>query len=216
MRHEDEELLAIDKPNGMPAIPGGPPGESLRERVAAVVGPLYVAHRLDKDVRGVMLFARRAAVHRALNRKFSERLVEKTHLAVAVGDVASDRGRIDRHLRESAPGRMAVDRRGKPSTTLYEVRERLAGHTLLLGPSVKRAPAPNPGGPIRPWPPRRRRPTLRGAPCSGAIPPADAEHVRGRIDSPRPRRVAGTLARPDIVLSCAGEARAAAGPAAPA
>jgi tRNA pseudouridine32 synthase / 23S rRNA pseudouridine746 synthase len=71
-------------------------------------------------------------MHRALNQQFGDRQAQKTYVAVVHGVVPNDDGRIDRPLREFGSGRVAVDRRGKPSTTLYEVRERLGGFTLLV------------------------------------------------------------------------------------
>ena len=53
--YEDDEILDVDKPEVMPAIPAGTPGDSLREQVESTLGRLYVVHRLDKDVSGVML-----------------------------------------------------------------------------------------------------------------------------------------------------------------
>ncbi len=129
--YEDDDILAVDKPEGMPAIPGGTPGESLREKVEAAKGRVLVVHRLDKDVSGVVLFAKSAAAHQMLNRQSMDRQVQKDYLALVRGAVQSERGRIDRPLREFGSGRVSVDRRGKPSLTLYEVRERLEGFTLL-------------------------------------------------------------------------------------
>ena len=39
---------------------------------------LYIVHRLDKEVSGVILFAKTPAMHRYLNDQFSARQVHKT------------------------------------------------------------------------------------------------------------------------------------------
>ena len=113
--YEDDEILAVDKPEVMPAIPAGTPGDSLRDQVESTQGRLYVVHRLDKDVSEVMLFARTPEMHRALNQQFGDRQAQKTYVAVVHGVVPNDDGRIDRPLREFGSGRVAVDRRGKPA-----------------------------------------------------------------------------------------------------
>jgi 23S rRNA-/tRNA-specific pseudouridylate synthase len=67
--YEDRDLVAFDKPAGVPVIPGrtadGP--IALRQRAEAARGePLWVVHRLDQDTSGVVVFARSADAHRAL------------------------------------------------------------------------------------------------------------------------------------------------------
>lgn len=80
--YEDDEILAVDKPEVMPAIPAGTPGDSLREQVESTQGRLYVVYRLDKDVSEVMLFARTPEMHRALNQQFGDQQAQKTYQAV--------------------------------------------------------------------------------------------------------------------------------------
>ena len=68
---EDADLLAVDKPAGRLVIPGRSAGErSLREELEGTHGRLWVVHRLDCGTSGVLVFARTAAAHRALNMAF--------------------------------------------------------------------------------------------------------------------------------------------------
>jgi tRNA pseudouridine32 synthase / 23S rRNA pseudouridine746 synthase len=92
---------------------------------------LFVVHRLDKEVSGLLVFARDAATHRTLSMAFEQRRVHKTYLALAHGLIAKD-VTIDKPIAEFGSGRMAVDeRRGKPSRTEVHVVDRYARHTLL-------------------------------------------------------------------------------------
>lgn len=77
-----------------------------------------------------MLFAKDPAAHRELCRKFEERTIAKTYLALAQGVVEAD-GEIAAPLREFGSGRTAVDPRGKASLTRYRVKERFPRATLL-------------------------------------------------------------------------------------
>ena len=52
---------------------------------------LWVVHRLDKDVSGVILFAKHAEAHRYLNEQFRRRRVDKTYLALVHGQVTPAR-----------------------------------------------------------------------------------------------------------------------------
>lgn len=80
-----EGLLAVDKPAGVPVIPGrseagGPP---LRERLEAQLGRrLWVVHRLDRDTSGVLLLALDPRTHRAASLAFEQGLADKRYLAL--------------------------------------------------------------------------------------------------------------------------------------
>ena len=132
--HEDASLLAVDKPDGVPTIPGyDPDAHPVQQRVEDQIGQrLWVVHRLDKDVSGVLLFAKTAEAHRHLNAQFSTRAVDKRYAALVHGVPRAAEGCIDAPLRKYGSGRMGVDaRRGKASQTQYRVIESFAGCTLV-------------------------------------------------------------------------------------
>jgi RluA family pseudouridine synthase len=132
--HLDDDLLAIAKPAGLASIPERDLElPSARAWAEAELGQqLWVVHRLDKDVSGLLLFARSAEAHRALSLQFEHRQVRKTYLALLRGVDVDDSGRIDLPLRQFGSGRVAVDaQRGKPSSTTFRVLERLPRHTLV-------------------------------------------------------------------------------------
>lgn len=83
--HEDEWLLAVDKPHGLPTTPrGGFVAQTaltvLRRRRGE--DALVPAHRLDRDTAGVLLLIRDPAVRAAVQRQFQERTTAKSYLAV--------------------------------------------------------------------------------------------------------------------------------------
>jgi len=121
---ENDDLLAVDKPEGLAVIPERAPGAPCVMRLleAERGGRLFVVHRIDKDVSGVLLVAKTAAAHRHLNGLFETRRVRKTYLAVVHGRIAVAQGRIAAPIRQFGSSRMGVDARaGKPSLTLYRV-----------------------------------------------------------------------------------------------
>ena len=79
----DEWLVAVDKPAGLLTIPGRrAEGGSLWRLLEEELGQkLYAVHRLDRDTSGVVVFARSAKSHRALNQAFEHRRVEKHYRA---------------------------------------------------------------------------------------------------------------------------------------
>lgn len=87
--HQDEHLLVVNKPAGMPVHRSRLANDSdvylidvLRERVP---GPLHLIHRLDSATSGALLIGRSAEVAAQLGQQFMQRSVAKTYLAVCRG-----------------------------------------------------------------------------------------------------------------------------------
>jgi tRNA pseudouridine32 synthase/23S rRNA pseudouridine746 synthase len=142
---EDAHLLAVDKPPGRLVIPGrGTDERSLREELEEVHGRLWVVHRLDRGTSGVLLFARTAEAHRALNLAFDRGEPRKRYLALVRGVPPVER-RIDLAVAPARRGRMRParpgDPRGKQAATLVRRLEvfparRWAGGDLALVEAV--------------------------------------------------------------------------------
>jgi RluA family pseudouridine synthase len=132
--YEDEDIIAVDKPSGISSIPER---DRTIDSVVAMLEnqasrKLFVVHRLDKEVDGVMLFAKTAAAHKHLNEAFFNRTVRKTYLALVHGTVVEDRGSVEKPLRQFGSGRMGVDEeKGKPSKTEFLILKREGPFTLL-------------------------------------------------------------------------------------
>jgi 23S rRNA pseudouridine955/2504/2580 synthase/23S rRNA pseudouridine1911/1915/1917 synthase len=134
--HDDDALIALNKPAGLPVIPERwrPNWPCLRSIAAKRLGiPLYVVHRLDAGTSGLVLFAKTAAAHRELCRQFAKHQVEKTYLALVKGEVGGEALTIQRPIaaHPSRPGVMVVSRGGKSAITSIRVLERFRGVTLL-------------------------------------------------------------------------------------
>lgn len=84
--HEDEHLLAVDKPHGLPSTPRG---GFIAQTALSVLrrtrreDDLVPAHRLDRDTAGVLLLIRDPAVRGAVQRQFQDRGTTKSYEAVA-------------------------------------------------------------------------------------------------------------------------------------
>ncbi len=131
---ENEELIALDKPEKLASIPERNPRKpSLLQLLNDRLGRRgYVVHRLDKEVSGVILFAKTPAAHRHLCQLFEKRRVRKTYAALVHGWMEASRGTIEFPLRRFGSGRMGLDEAaGKPCRTDYEVRGRIAAFTEL-------------------------------------------------------------------------------------
>lgn len=132
--HRTADRIAVAKPAGIATIPETAGDTTcLQAALERELGArIWIVHRLDKEVSGVILFALNAAEHRRLNMAFESRNVKKHYLAGAHGVVPGDAGDIDLPLREFGSGRIGVDReKGKPCLTRWRVLERRDTATLL-------------------------------------------------------------------------------------
>jgi 23S rRNA pseudouridine1911/1915/1917 synthase len=141
--YEDSHLIAINKPPGLVVHPaaGNPSGTLVNallhhckdlSGVGGVERP-GIVHRLDKDTSGVLVAAKTDAAHRALSLAFRWRTTDKRYLAVVFGDPRTPEGVVDAPIARSSSDRkrMAVVEGGRAARTLWWVRERFGGVTLL-------------------------------------------------------------------------------------
>jgi tRNA pseudouridine32 synthase/23S rRNA pseudouridine746 synthase len=93
-------LIVIDKPSGLPAVPGRASGlqDCVASRVQAQFADALVVHRLDMATSGLMLMARGRAAQRALAAAFERRAVDKRYVAVVAG-LSSPAGRPEIRFR---------------------------------------------------------------------------------------------------------------------
>ena len=141
--YEDEHLIVVDKPAGLPVHPGpGHPDGTLVNALLArcpdirgIGGELRpgIVHRLDLDTSGLMVVAKTQPAHQRLTEQLKNREFRKEYLAVAVGMVTPETGTIDAPIARDPRHRqkMAVDAGGRAARTHYETLEELEGHTLL-------------------------------------------------------------------------------------
>ena len=140
--YEDEHLLVVDKPVGMPVQPAG--GHTTRTLVHALlrhgiaggdeVERPGIVHRLDADTSGLLVVARSGEAHRRLQLLVRRRALERFYVALVRGRPRSRRGRI-----EAAIGPDRADRRRRSldtdspreAVTHFEVIELMARHAFL-------------------------------------------------------------------------------------
>src|ERR1044072_4009592 len=98
----DGEAIVIDKPAGLAVHPGAKTPESLADslhhlRFGFARRPLPV-HRLDRDTSGCLLLARNPKAHKAFQRAFEDKQVEKTYVAGLDGVPEAESGIVDMAL----------------------------------------------------------------------------------------------------------------------
>ncbi len=140
--YEDEDLAVVEKPAGIAVHPGaGSEDLTLASALLArwpeirgVGDPSRpgIVHRLDADVSGLLIVARRREAYDCLVRDFSARAVERKYLALVSGRLEADIGRIEGPIGRdpSDPTKRAVVLGGKPAATTYTRLAVWSGVTL--------------------------------------------------------------------------------------
>ena len=86
--HEDESIIVVEKPSGMPSVPGLDGRLSLQEWLNSredAATEVVAVHRLDMDTSGVMVFAKTRDAEIDLKKQFEEHTVRKTYIARLTG-----------------------------------------------------------------------------------------------------------------------------------
>jgi len=133
---EDDNIIVVDKPAQLLVLSDryNQSLPNLNRMLKDELGEVFVVHRIDKETSGVIVFAKNAEAHAALNSQFENREVEKTYYAIVVGSPLENHGTIDAPIMESQrhPGIMKLDeKRGKPAATNYKVIENFDGYALV-------------------------------------------------------------------------------------
>ncbi len=137
--HEDERLLALDKPAGV-AVHGGSGlsfGVIEALRAARPHEQLELVHRLDRDTSGVLLVARRRSALRTLHALLRAGEVRKSYLALVAGYWSARHGHISAPLRTDLRrgGERTVQvasRGGKAALTEFKVLQHFERRASLL------------------------------------------------------------------------------------
>ena len=139
--YEDEHLIALNKPAGIPTHP------SLNHYTDTLANALAyyfekqdrpfvfrAVNRLDRDTSGVVLVAKNKRAAAALIRQMTARAIEKSYLALLTGTLEEDEGKIERNIlrvSDSIMLRRTDDTEGEYALTVYRVLERKNGYTLV-------------------------------------------------------------------------------------
>ncbi|GEM44742.1 RluA family pseudouridine synthase [Deinococcus cellulosilyticus] len=134
--HEDEHLLAINKPSGLPTMPaGGFLEHTLLMQVRKNRSEASPLHRLGRYTSGIVLFARTAEGASLMAKAWRDHEVQKRYLAVASGQAPEELYQISTPIGPVLHPRLgsvfAASPDGKPSYSLARVLERIRNATLF-------------------------------------------------------------------------------------
>jgi 23S rRNA pseudouridine1911/1915/1917 synthase len=137
--YEDDDLLLIDKPSGLPVLPGGGFLQNtltgwLQQHYATPPIPM---HRLGRGTSGVLLLAKTTTARTALSQAFRDRQMQKIYRTLATGSDQPETFTVDCAIGKvphpSLGYLYAASATGKPAVSHCRVlvRDRIPGASLL-------------------------------------------------------------------------------------
>jgi len=136
--YEDDDVILINKPSGMPSHP------SLNHREDTLAnGLMYyfrnrpftvrIITRLDRETSGVVLVAKNPVSAQKLSDEMCEKNIHKTYIASINGKLIQKRGTISAPVsrKENSAILRCVSNKGKEAITEYEVLKELNGLSLI-------------------------------------------------------------------------------------
>ncbi len=138
--HEDDAIIAIDKPAGILMHPSSARNtDTLANyllhyyRASGQACAVHPVSRLDRDTFGVVLLAKNSHIHAKMHAQQRLGQIEKTYHAAVLGGPEENFGIIDAPIARLRPDGMlrGVREDGKPARTEFTVLERKNGCSLL-------------------------------------------------------------------------------------
>jgi 23S rRNA pseudouridine1911/1915/1917 synthase len=148
--HEDDDIIIINKPQGMVVHPAhgnysGTVVNALLEHcnslsdynsltgINGVMRP-GIVHRIDKDTSGIIVIAKTNEAHLSLSEQLKEHSITRKYTALLEGRLKNDTGTVETLLGRNPKDRKqmaVVSINGKKAVTHYRVLERFENHTLI-------------------------------------------------------------------------------------
>jgi len=126
----DNHLIAVCKPSGILTQADDSGSESLMEQVKAWIktefnkpGNVFLGliHRLDRNVSGVVLFARTSKAASRLSAQFREKTTQKIYRAIVEGKPNPNQATLSHHLRKEKSLKSTVFKRSGKNTQHAEL-----------------------------------------------------------------------------------------------
>ncbi|MCD8209771.1 MAG: RluA family pseudouridine synthase [Coprobacillus sp.] len=141
--YEDDDIIIVDKPQGMVVHPGiSNETHTMANALAYHFAQLStlngdlrpgIVHRIDKDTSGLVCVAKNDYAHAFLSQQLEDHTMRRSYYALVRGNIKENKAKIDLPIDKDKkyPMKQAVVRGGKSAVTYFEVVKRYKSHTLI-------------------------------------------------------------------------------------
>ncbi len=137
--YQDEWLIAINKPVGLATQGGSKISLSIDDALQYLNSQgadLKLVHRLDKDTSGILLIAKNYVSSIKLVKAFKEKNIQKTYIAVVLGNLPQHEGEISGMIGKNRGGAYETvqndEEHGKLAITCYKLLKNLNNGLTLV------------------------------------------------------------------------------------
>ena len=139
--YEDDQFLAINKPNGLLSIASNKEKEQTAYRLASDYvrkdnprARLFVVHRIDKETSGVLLFAKNVELKDQLQKEWNDLVIKRGYYAIVMGQVKQPEATLKHYLKETTTHLMYISSKqgdGQLAITHYKLIKSNEKYSLL-------------------------------------------------------------------------------------
>ncbi|HSX38366.1 MAG TPA: RluA family pseudouridine synthase [Chlamydiales bacterium] len=133
--YEDRYLIAIEKPAGLLSVPldeeGNRSNALSRLQEGLQTPSIFAVHRIDRDVSGVLIFARGKESEERLKALFEKHNLHRQYFAIVEGRMKKESGTWKNRLAELSNYDVVPSPDGRDATTHFKVLRRSAKYTYL-------------------------------------------------------------------------------------
>lgn len=134
--YEDQWLIAVNKPGGIPSVPGLTSDDSVVYRIQATHpdDKIEATHRLDMATSGILILAKNKEILAAMHTQFENRDVKKKYVALLEHRPLHDSGVVNLPIGydiDDTCRRMVDYEHGKVATTHYRMVGQLLDYPLV-------------------------------------------------------------------------------------
>lgn len=128
--HEDDDLLVINKPNGVSSQGGTVAGLCVDVLAKAYFSEARITHRLDRETSGIMILAKNKFMAREITGLFANGEVLKKYYAVVKGNASAEKT-ITTDIQKDTKAQKMFVINGRSCVTFYKTIERNEQYSLL-------------------------------------------------------------------------------------
>ncbi len=142
--YEDDDLLVINKPEGLVVHPASSYHEPTLvhglmhqvDNLSSINGVIRpgIVHRIDKDTSGLLVVAKSDTAHQLLSEQLKNHEIKRTYIALVYHDFTEEEGTIDAPIGRHPKNRlkMAIVEDGKRAVTHFKVLKRFDKDYTLI------------------------------------------------------------------------------------
>ena len=133
--HNDHQVVALNKPPGIPAQNDKTGDTSLHTMAQAYSKrDLFVVHRIDRPCSGVVIYAKSREAAANISAQFTENQLTKTYLAVVPKGIEPRDGVLEHKIEKTGSGKVVAHKaggKGKAALLRYRWLEDIDNYSLL-------------------------------------------------------------------------------------